>query len=389
MNPAATSARPVSWDETLGAYRVTGFTEASQVLRGEGWSSDPRRSPLVAPDVQDLPPGNLLFTDPPDHTRLRRLVSPAFRLTSIGQLQPRVAAIVDAVLDGLEQTGDEIDILADVGYPVALAVIAELLDVGIEGAQLFAEHTPDLMRLLEINATDEDLMASAVASTELMLFLTPILSHRARHPGQDFISALLALQDQPDGLTLNEVLATCMLLLVAGHETTANLIANATLALIEHPDQRPHLHTDPGRAIEELLRLEGPVRLLGRTATTDHHLGDQHIATGQAVLVDVWQANRDSARFPDPGRLDLTRQPTGHVGFGIGPHFCLGAALARLEATETLTRLWRRLPHLTLAGPPPRRRDSTAFHGLHDLWVIAPPTGDGTPARARLANQST
>lgn len=370
MKTATTTARPVSWDEPLGAFRVTGFADASQVLRGEGWSSDPRRSPLVAPDVQDMPAGNLLFTDPPDHTRLRRLVSPAFKLTSIGHLRPRVAAIVDAVLDGLGEPGEEIDTLADVGYPVALAVITELLDVGVEGAQLFAEHTPNLMRLLEINATADDLMASAVASTELMLFLTPILSHRTQHPGDDFISELLALQDQPDGITLNEVLATCILLLVAGHETTANLIGNATLALIEHPEQRTHLLTNPGHAVDELLRMEGPVQLVGRTATTDHRLGDQRVTAGQAVLVDVRQANRDPSKFPDPSRLDLRRRPTGHLAFGVGAHFCLGAALAKLEATETLTRLWHRYPDLNLAGHhPPVWRPSLTFHALQALPV--------------------
>jgi cytochrome P450 len=364
-----TAVEPVRWDDETGAFRVSGFIEASAVLRGAGWSSDPRRSPLVSPKIRDMPRGSLLFADPPDHTRLRRLLSPAFTASAIGRLRPRITAIVDAVLDGLPDAGPEIDVLRDVSYPLTLAVIAELLDVGVEGARLFAEQTPNLVRMLEIDAGPEDLMASAVAATELTLFLTPILAERRQEPGNDFISALLAIGDEPDGLGLREVLATCILLLAAGHETTANLIANSTLALLNQPEQLPHLLEDPHRAVDELLRLEGAVKLAGRTALTDHDLGGQHITAGQAVLVDIYQANRDPLRFPTPLRLDLSRTPTGHLAFGAGPHFCLGAALARLETAETLTRLFTRYPDPALTSAPTRWRESSTFHGLRELPV--------------------
>jgi len=363
----ATRTQPVRFDTQVRAYRISGFAEASAVLRGEGWSSDPRLSPLVSPEIRDLPRGSLLFADPPDHTRLRRLLSPAFTPNAISRLRPRITAIVDAVLDGLHDTGPEIDILQDVGYPVTLAVIAELLDVGAEGAQLFAEQTPNLVRMIEIDAGPDDLMAGAVASTELTLFLTPILAERSHNPGNDFISAMLALQDDPDGLGLEEVLATAILLLAAGHETTANLITNSTHALLTQPDQLPRLFENPERAVEELLRLHGAVKLASRTAMTDHHLGGQHIATDQPVLVDIQRANRDPLRFPTPQRQNLSRRPTGHLAFGAGPHFCLGAALARLETTETLTRLFTRYPDLALTDAPIHWRDSTTFHGLRAL----------------------
>jgi cytochrome P450 len=348
---------------------VSGFAEASAVLRGAGWSSDPRRSPLSLPEVRDMQRGSLLFADPPDHTRLRRLLSPAFTPSAIGRLRPRITAIVDAVLDGLPDAGPEIDVLRDVGYPLTLAVIAELLDVGVEGAQLFAEQTPNLVRMLEIDAGPEDLMDSAVAAMELTLFLTPILAERRHEPGNDFISALLAIGDGPDGLGPREVLATCILLLAAGHETTANLIANSALALLNQPEQLPHLFKDPHQAIEELLRLEGAIKLAGRTALADHNLGGQRITAGQAVLVDIYQANRDPLRFPTPLRLDLSRTPTGHLAFGAGPHFCLGAALARLETAETLTRLFTRYPDLALTSAPTRWRESTTFRRLRKLPV--------------------
>lgn len=359
---------PVRWDAVPGAFRVSGFAEASAVLRGDGWSSDLRLSPLVSEELKDMPGGNMLISDPPEHTRLRRLVSPAFTPKAIELLRPRVASIVDSVLDGLDEIGPQIDVLADVGYPVTLAVMTELLDVGVEGAELFAEHTPQLVRGFEFDADLADLRAMAGATTELTMFLTAVLTDRRRSPGEDFISALLALSgDDPDGLNLGEVMATCILLLVAGHETTANLIATSTLTLLDNPGAVAQLLADPGRAAEEMLRLHGPAKQTARTALIDHNLADHHIATGQAVLVDIQAANRDPLRFPDPLRLDLTRDPNGHLAFGAGAHFCLGAALARLELVETLTRMFTRYPNLALTGSPIRWRESTALHGLHAL----------------------
>ncbi len=361
---------PVRWDAATGAFRVSGFAEASAVLRGDGWSSDLRLNPLVSEEIKDMPGGNMLVSDPPEHTRLRRLVSPAFTPKRIERLRPRVVAIVDSVLGGLDQIGPQIDVLADVGYSVTLAVITELLDVGVEGAELFAGQTPALARGFEFGASLDDLQGAAVASTELTLFLTAILAERRSSPGDDFISALLALSgDDPDGLNLGEVMATCILLLVAGHETTANLIATSTLALLECPGAASQLLADPGRAVEELLRLHGPAKLTNRTALVNHDLAGHHIAAGQAVLVDIQAANRDPLRFPDPLRSDLTRDPNGHLAFGAGAHFCLGAALARLELVETLTRMFTRFPHLALTGSPIRWRKSTALHGLQELPV--------------------
>jgi hypothetical protein len=365
MSSAADTALSVRWDDEVGAFRVTGFDAASTVLRGPGWSTDITRNPLVSPELKDLPPGNLLTSDPPEHTRLRRLISPAFTPKAIEQLRPRIAAIVDAALDGLAGIGPFVDVVGDVGYPISLAVVSELLDVGAEGAQLFADLTPDLMRLAELDADLEDLTASAVASAELMLFLTPILARRRRDPGDDFISALLALPE----MALHEVMATTVGLLVAGHETTANLIANSTLALLTAPDQIPHLLADPERAVEELLRCQSPVQISTRTALVDQELAGVHIAAGQAVLIAIRQANLDPDRFPGAEYMDLSREPVGHLGFGTGIHFCLGAALARLEAAETLTRMFIRHPNLQLTDAQIRWRDSTAFHALQELPV--------------------
>lgn len=359
---------PVHWDAELGAWRVTGYAEASAVLRGEGWSSDLRLSPLVHDELKDLPGGGMIVAVAPDHTRLRRPLSPAFTPRAIESLRPRVTAIVDSVLDGLAVIGPEVDVLADVGYPIALAVICELFDVGAEGAELFAELTPKLARGIEFDASAEELMAGAVASTEMTLFLTPILAGRMRRPGNDFVRALLALAgDGPGGFSLGEVLTTCVLLLVAGHETTANLIANSTLALLQEPAQIPLLLGNPGRAIEELLRCHGPVELLPRTASIEQELGGRFVHPGQAVLLDLRAANTDPVRFPGAERMDLGREPAAQLGFGAGIHFCLGAALARLETAETSTRLFGRGWNLRLAERPVRWRKSMALHALQEL----------------------
>ncbi len=354
----------VRWSAELGAFVVTGFEEASAVLRGQGWSSDPVNSPLAPQDLPQMPTQLMLFSDPPDHTRLRRLIAPVFAARAVEALRPRVSAIVDACLDALGEPGDEADLLASYGYIVPMAVMAEVLDVGVEGAEVFLEQTPRLVRMLEVDADEHDLAQAVAASFEVTMFLTPILSSRRGGTGDDFISAMLA----SDELTLDEVLATVILLLAAGHETTANLIANGALALLRNPAQVPLLHADPARAVEELLRCEGPVKLIGRTALADHDLGGVTVRAGQAVLLLLGQAQRDRRRWDDADRLDLGRTGPAHLGFGTGIHFCLGAALARLEAAQALPSLFARYPAMTLLQEP-SWRDSTTFHGLDSLRV--------------------
>ena len=357
---------PVRWDGDLGVFVVTGFEEASAVLRGHGWSSDPAKSPLAPPELSQIPTSLMLFRDPPDHTRLRRLVAPAFSARAIESLRPRVASIVESSLDALPGDGGEVDLVADYAYLIPMAVIAELLDVGVEGAEVFLEQTPRLARLLDLEASAEDAADAVAAALEVTMFLTPILSRRrGQGRGDDFISALLAV----DELALEEVLATCVLLLAAGHETTASLIGSGALALIQQPEQRPLLVADPGRAVEELIRMHGPVRIIGRTALEDHDLGGIRVPQGQQVLLRIDQAAQDPTLWPDPARLDLGRNGPAHLGFGTGIHFCLGAALARMEAAIALVGLFERYPSISLAEPAPAWRQSSTFHALTALPV--------------------
>ncbi|GAA3243019.1 cytochrome P450 [Actinocorallia longicatena] len=345
----------VRYDEPSGSWLVSGHEQASAVLRGGGWSSDPRLIRGAPPEVKELPPGNLLFSDPPDHTRIRRLLSPAFTPRSIEALRPRVVDIVEAVLKGLD---DSIDLLDEVAYLIPVAVIAELLDVGSDGAELLLDLTPALVRQLEFGATADDMVGATAAATDLTMFLTPYIAERRNRPGADFISAMLAV---PDGLSDSEVATTCVLLLAAGHETTANLIANSALALLLDPSQIPHLLADPARAVEELLRVEGPIKTAARTALTDHRLDGELIPAGDTVQVLLQEAGRGQ------GPLDLSRAPLPHLAFGSGIHYCLGQALARMEAVEALPRLFTAFPALRLESH--RWRSSTTFHALDELRV--------------------
>jgi cytochrome P450 len=358
---------PVMWDDEHHVFVVSGFAEANAVLRGTGWSSEPARSPLAPPEMSAAGSGTMLFRDPPDHTRLRRLVAPAFSARAVESLRPRVAAIVESCLDGLADGAGpdgETDLLAEYAYLIPLAVIAELLDVGVEGAEVFLEQTPRLVKLLEVDPSPDDVTDAVAAALEVTMFLTPVLSsRRGGTRGDDFISALLATE-----LTLDEVLSTVVLLLAAGHETTANLIGSGALALLQQPEQRPLLFADPARAIEELIRVHGPVKLIGRTALVDQELDGVAIAAGQAVLLRLDAAGADPRRWDNPGELDLSRFGPAHLGFGTGIHFCLGAALARMEAIEALTGLFQRYPFMSPIGAP-RWRQSSTFHGLERLDV--------------------
>ncbi|HSL09345.1 MAG TPA: cytochrome P450, partial [Pseudonocardiaceae bacterium] len=306
---------PVCWDGDLDAFLVSSYAEASAVLRGPGWSSDPNRNPALAARFDRAELGTqalgttLLTMDPPEHTRLRRMLAPAFTPRAIDALHPRITAVVKSALADLGTAG-EVDVIADIGYPIPLAVMCELLDVDIEGAQLLRTETPKLVGMLEFDPDEEAVLAAEEATASLALHLLPILGDRRHRPGEDLASQLLRLGDDGDELGLDDVLATCILLLTAGHETTANLIGNGVLTLMQHPEQLHLLQRDPvliKPAIEEILRFECPAKIVGRTNLIDRQLGGHTIRAGQRVLVLLGAANRDPEQFRDPECFDITR----------------------------------------------------------------------------------
>lgn len=379
---------PVCWDGDLDAFLVTSYAEASAVLRGPGWSSDPNRNPALAARFDRAELGThalrttLLTMDPPEHTRLRRLLTPAFTPRAIDALHPRITAVVRSALADLDKA-DEVDVIAEIGYPIPLAVMCELLDVDIEGAQLLRTETPKLVGMLEFDPDEEAVLAAEEATASIALHLLPILGDRRHRPGEDLASQLLCLGDNGDALGLDdlgldEVLATCILLLTAGHETTANLIGNGVLTLMEHPAQLHLLQRDPALikpAIEEILRFECPAKIVGRTSLIDRQLGGATIRAGQRVLVLLGAANRDPGQFRDPECFDITRTPAAHLAFGAGPHFCLGAALSRAETQETLRQLLPLLTEWRLAPGAPAWRVSDTFRALEKLHLVSPATG--------------
>jgi cytochrome P450 len=345
---AARERAPVQWDEAVGAHLVLSHEHAAAVLRGKDWSSDPRNNPQLLAALEkagsaEMTARSMLTSDPPMHTRLRGAVNRFFTPRAVRGIHDRVASIVDAALTPLLE-GERIEVMGELAYPIPLAVIAELFDVGLEGAEVLAAETPVLARGLELDLADEESKEVAAAAMRAMLFLVPIVAQRKITPGNDLLSALIHPADGGVALEDDEVITTCLLLLAAGHETTANLIGNGMIALFERPDQLDwlarHPEQSPG-AVDELLRYESPVQVASRFAREDLVLGGVKIAKGEQALVVIGAANRDPARHPDPERVALDRVDASHLAFGIGPHFCVGAGLARFEAQQTFTRLAR------------------------------------------------
>jgi hypothetical protein len=369
----------VQWDEQLGAHLVLSYEHAAAVLRSPEWSSDPRNSPQLLASLGGEGPvaeqwsRSLLMSDPPTHTRLRSAVNRFFTPRAMERIRERVAAIVEAAFAPLAD-GEPVELMSELAYPIPLAVIAELFDVGLEGAELLRSETPTLARMLELDPTPAELEEIGTAAMTVMLFLVPLVAERRRDPGEDLLSALIHPPDGGAALETDEIVTMCLLLLAAGHETTANLIGNGTLALLEHPDQLDWLKQHPdltAQAVEELLRYDSPAQVASRIALSDLVLGEAKIRKGEQALIVLGAGNRDPARYADPDRLDLTRTGTPHLAFGGGPHFCVGAGLARLEAQETFKRIAQSLPRPEAGGWSHSRDRSRTFRRVRTLDIGA------------------
>jgi len=324
---------------------------------------------------EDIPmPASMLFRDPPDHTRLRSLVSRAFTPRVIEGLRPRISAIVEVLLDRVQERG-RMDVIADLAYPLPVTVISEMLGVPSGDHELIKQWSADIARGLDAIGMPVDPEVVGRASRgrrALGEYFRGLIPERRRQPRDDLLTSLIAAEDQGDRLTEGELLSTCVLLYVAGHETTVNLIGNGLLALLQHPGELARLRNHPelsSSAIEELLRYDGPVQRTGRTAHEDLELGGRHIPKGSMVVSVIGAANRDPEHFPDPDRLDIGRRDNRHVAFGFGLHFCLGAPLARLEGQIALGGLLRRFGHLELETDRLTWRQSSTLRGLAALPV--------------------
>lgn len=357
---------PVHYNALMDAWVVTRYQDVTFVLSDPRFSANRRQArnrfaqmvEAQALEERFGPFGRaptMLTSDPPEHTRLRRLVSKAFTARAVEDLRPRIAEIVAHLLADIRSEG-RADLVASLAYPLPVIVIAEMLGVPPEERDRFKRWSDDVAATLGGPfAGAEAIERGATAVQELASYLGEVIAQRRRQPRGDLISGLIAAEEQGQVLSEDEILSTSMLLLIAGNETTTNLIGNGVLALLQNPDQLQRLRDDPSlirSAVEELLRYVGPVQGTARVATEDVEIGSRRIAAGQVVFALLAAANRDPAQFAEPDKLDIGRQPNPHVAFGDGIHFCLGAPLARAEAQEAISGLLRQLPGLALDGEP-------------------------------------
>jgi cytochrome P450 len=364
-----------------GLWLLTRYRDVHGVLRDARFSVERIRAPLVRDNLDRMPEflrqsaqglRSMLIMDPPDHTRVRKLVNKAFTPRRIAALRGHIAAIVRELTDEALAKG-RFDMIHDLAEPLPAIVIAELLGVPAEDHRQFREWSSGL--IAGIAAPDATARQKANDSgRQIFAYLADTIAARRRDPRDDLISAMIQAQEERDALSDAELLATSNLLLLAGHETTTNLIGNGTLALLREPDEWRRLCADPGllpTAVEELLRYDGPVQATVRVALEDVAIDEHVVPEGALVLISIGAANHDPAVFANPDQLDLARDPNPHLAFGFGTHFCLGAPLARLEALVAFEALTRRFPKLTLLDDAPPYRANPVLRGLLRLEVTA------------------
>jgi cytochrome P450 len=378
------SADPALWMPDLfdvGGWIVTGHAACTAVLRSKHFGKEGKgvvapeklaKIPQESADVAERRRHSMLFQDPPDHTRLRALVSQAFTPRTVERLRPHVAAIAEGLIDGFASAG-RADLIRELAFPLPIIVIAELLGVPPEDRDQFKAWSTVMTQSISPAVTREQLADVWQAVDALNAYLAHVIEDRRRAPRADLISDLVRAQDAGDRLSIDELLATCRLILAAGHETTVNLIGNGMLALLRDPGQREIVAGNdallPG-AVEELLRYDSPVQMTARFAFEDTPIGAHTAKRGDMVLVLLGAANRDPAEYDEPGRLDVRRANAHtHLSLGNGIHYCLGAPLARLEGEIAVGALLRRLPGLSLGAEAPVFRAHPVLRGLQALPV--------------------
>jgi cytochrome P450 len=350
---------PVLWHEPMGTWLATTHDSVSQVLRNRAfgrlwtdWEPASQMEPFNA-----LHRNQMMENEPPTHTRLRRLVAAAFGRGHVERMRPRIEALAASMVADLPD-GQTFDLLGDYAEPMPVFVIADLLGVPRDDHAKLRDWSQAIVHMYEPGVGALTKAAAIEASTAFSDYVRGVVEQRRSSPGDDLITDLIEARDEGSRLSDDELVASVVLLLNAGHEASVNVFGNGFHALLEHPDQMQRLtsgEVSVETALEELIRYDAPLQLFERTATSDVEVSGQLIRTGQKIACLMGSANRDAAVFADADLFDVGRDPNPHVGFGMGLHFCLGAPLARLELQISIRALLDRFPTLTLAGESPRR----------------------------------
>lgn len=371
--------------DVLGIWLVGRHADVSAGLRSSQLSREPWRSPAyrqLRPFIADSPMERwveqwMLFNDPPKHTRLRRLANQAFRPPVIEALRERIAAVADELIDALPADGQPFDLMAGLAQPLPVRVICGVLGLPDEDFASTKAWSDALALIVEPVRRRADLDAAGRAAIEMAAYLREhVQRHRASGRRDDLLGTLVGAMDDGSALSDDELLGNLILLFVAGHETTTNLIGNGLLTLLRHPDQLARLRAEPGlidSAVEEMLRYEGSVNFVGRHPLAPYRIAGVEVQPGETVFFMLGAANRDPAAFADPERFDIARTPNHQLGFGAGIHHCIGAPLARLEGQIAIGRLLARRATLRLLEPLPRWRRLINLRGLEALPLASGP----------------
>ena len=355
--------KPV-WHEGMQIFLAARHSDANDVFRNKslGRIFTDKEPDFEWETFNWLHSDSILDSEPPKHTRLRSLVAKAFNRNKIEGMRPAVERITQRLLDAIDEkvkSGENFDLIADYAEPLPVKIIADLLGFPESEEHLLRPWSQSIVKMYEVNPSEQYQIEAKKAAGEFANYVRNLAEHRKTNPGQDLITDLAMVEENGEKLNSHELVATCVLLLNAGHEASGNAFGNGMVAALERPDQTELLRKDSRAitetALEEFMRFDAPLHLFERTAIVDTELGGVKIEKGQKIAALIGSANRDSTVFENADEMDLTRDPNPHIGFGAGIHFCLGAPLARLEMSVSLPALWEKYPNMQLAGELVRR----------------------------------
>lgn len=355
--------KPV-WHEGLNMFLAAVHGDANDVFRNKslGRIFIDKKPEFEWETFNWLHSDSILDSEPPKHTRLRALVAKAFNRQKIEGMRPAIERITTQLLEQIDikvKSGVSFDLIADYAEPLPVRIIADLLGFPESEEHLLRPWSQAIVKMYEVNPTHQYQLEAQAAAGEFAAYVRDLAEHRKKNPGTDLITDLAMVEENGEKLNSHELVATCVLLLNAGHEASVNAFGNGMVAALKRPDQVRLLRENPRAitetALEEFMRFDAPLQLFERTATKDTQLGGVDIAEGQKIAALIGAANRDGGVFTDADEMDLTRDPNPHIGFGAGIHFCLGAPLARLEMGVSLPALWEKYPTMQLASEPIRR----------------------------------